>query len=309
MQANSNGIIAGAGLILLAVLVIGLNDNFVRFISPHSGLWQFQATRSAGAVAMLMIYVWWSGTSLHIANPGPLAVRTVLMCISIFLYFGAIPMIPIAHVGAGLFTAPIWVLIWSMLFFHQRIGIWRAGAILIGFAGVVLILRPDGGEFSVWNFMPLTAGAFYGLANLLTREWCARETTTVLTVTFFAAMGIAGVALTLLFTAFPAPDWLNEQAGFLVQGWVWAPPAFWFWATVQAVLALVGVSLLNRGYQVADASAMAVIEYFYLVSAGFWGWVLWGQTLDARAVAGIALIAAAGTIIALRSRRDHAALV
>jgi drug/metabolite transporter (DMT)-like permease len=309
MQANSNGIIAGAGLILLAVLVIGLNDNFVRFISPHAGLWQFHAVRSAGALVLLLAFAWFSGASLRIEGKWRMFLRTLAMTISIFLYFGAIPVLPIAHVGAGLFTAPIWVLIWSMLLFRQRIGLWRAAAILTGFAGVMLILKPEGDSFSLWNLMPLTAGAFYGLANLLTREWCARESTLSVTVAFFAAMGLAGLALSALLSLVPPAPELFQRAPFLLQGWAAAPPAFWFWAGVQAVLALVGVSLLNRGYQLADAGAVSVFEYFYLISAGFWGWVLWGQTLDARSAAGIVLIVVAGVIIALRSRRDHAALL
>ena len=62
--------------------------------------------------------------------------------------FGAVAVLPIAQVGAGLFTAPIFVLIFSALFFGLPIGKWRIIAVGLGFAGVLLLLRPDAGAFS-----------------------------------------------------------------------------------------------------------------------------------------------------------------
>lgn len=288
-------------MIVGGMAIIGLNDNFVRFISPHGGLWQFQAARSGFALPLLALAMWFQGASFRIQAPMRLLARSLVMAVSIFLYFAAVPIIPIAHVGAGLFTAPIWVLIWSMALFGLRLGPWRIGAILLGFVGVLAILRPESGDFSVWALLPLLGGALYGLANLLTREWCAAESPGMVTLTFFAAMGLAGAGVGA------ALSWADlasasGEAEFLLRGLNAAAAPFWFWSAVQALGAVVGVGLLNRAYLGSETSALAVFEYSYLIFAGFWGYVLWQQSLGLRDLAGIGLIIAAGAIIAWRGQ-------
>lgn len=307
MKPGSSHILASAGMIVLGMAIIGLNDNFVRFIAPHGGLWQFQAVRSAVAVPFLLAVMIWNGTAFRIVSVSGLLWRTLAMTASIFLYFATIPIIPIAHVGAGLFTAPIWVLVWSVLLFRLRVGPWRIGAIFLGFLGVVLILRPESGAFSAWVLLPLAGGALYGLANLLTRERCRAESTSVVTLVFFVAMGIAGLVVSAGLSFADLPQ-ARGDAAFLLMGWKWASAPFWFWSSVQAVLALAGVALINRGYLGAETSAVAVFEYSYLIFAGFWGWVLWSQNLAPRDLAGIGLIITAGAVIAWRGRGGQAAL-
>ena len=74
-----------------------------------------------------------------------------------------------------------------------------------------------------------------------------------------------------------------------------------FWIAVQAVGSLIGIGLIFRGYQLGEASQVAVFEYSLLVFASFWAWVLWGQTVPLLGFIGMGLIALAGIVIALRS--------
>ena len=71
---------------------------------------------------------------------------------------------------------------------------------------------------------------------------------------------------------------------------------------MQALGSLVAVLMLARGYLSGETAALAVFEYSYLAFAGFWGWLLWDENLDTRTLLGIALIVAAGAVIALRSK-------
>ena len=56
--------------------------------------------------------------------------------------------------------------------------------------------------------------------------------------------------------------------------------------------------MISKGYQSGETSFLAVFEYFFLVSVTFWAWVIWGETLDLASLAGIALIVAAGLVVA-----------
>ena len=79
--------------------------------------------------------------------------------------------------------------------------------------------------------------------------------------------------------------------------------AMWFWIAVQAVGSIIGIGLIFRGYLLGEAGYVAVFEYSLLVFASFWAWVLWDQTVGPLALAGMALIIAAGAVIALRTEK------
>jgi drug/metabolite transporter (DMT)-like permease len=90
--------------------------------------------------------------------------------------------------------------------------------------------------------------------------------------------------------------------GFLQRGPVWPSGTFYFWTFVQAAGSLVGVGMMIRAYQITDASKASVLEYVILPASAFWTWVLWGTGLAPLAVAGMVLIVAAGSMIALRAK-------
>ncbi len=78
------------------------------------------------------------------------------------------------------------------------------------------------------------------------------------------------------------------------------------WTVVQAVGSLVAVLLLTRGYQLAEASLVSVFEYSVLGFSALFGWLVWGDVLGPAGLLGLALIAGAGSLIALRGRESRA---
>ena len=297
MRAGT-GLGFGAAMIVAGMAMIGFTDNFVRVIAEDAGLWQFHLFRSAMALPLLAAAAWAFGMALRPRRLWAVAARCTVSAVAMLLYFGSLPMMPIAQVGAALFTAPIWVLVFAAVLFGRPIGPRRMLAVGLGFLGVLVMLRPDPANLSLVTLMPVAAGALYGLSNLLTREWCAGEPVGALLAGFFGALGIAGaLALALLALAPPPAAWV-EAAPFLTAGW--APPTgrLLFWCFVQAAGSLVAVGMISKGYQSGETSFLAVFEYFFLVSVSFWAWVIWGETLDLASLVGIALIVAAGLVIA-----------
>ncbi len=296
--------VAAAISILSAMVVIGLIDNFVVAIAAEAGIWQFHTVRALMALPVFLIAVrlgfgpiapvrWWAVTG-----------RSAFLTCAMILYFASLGVLPVAQAAAGLFTAPIFVLIISALVLGQRIGPFRIGAVAVGFLGVLLILRPDAAQIGVWTIVPLFAGLFYAAAALATRTWCRSESTLTLLAGSFAGLGLAGAVGLVLFT-YLGVDTAGRADAFILMGWVAPTPAFLFWTAVQAVGSLVGVFLIIRAYQLGEASYVGVFEYSLLVFISLWAWILRGETLDLRGAVGIALIIASGTVIALRSRRPE----
>ena len=217
------------------------------------------------------------------------------------IYFGSLAFLPVAQVAAGLFTAPIFVLLISRFVYGHPIGWVRVVAVATGFLGVGMVLGPEAiATLSLPALMPVVAGAFYAMGNIATREWCAEETTETLTLGFFAGIGLLGVLGLILLGLFPQPV-PDGTAGFLARGWVWPSGQFYLWTFVQAAGSLIAVAMLMRAYQIAEASRVSVFEYLNLPLAAFWGWLLWGETLGSMAVFGMVLITLAGAMIALRA--------
>jgi drug/metabolite transporter (DMT)-like permease len=141
----------------------------------------------------------------------------------------------------------------------------------------------------------------YAMGNIATREWCAEESASTLVAGFFVALGVLGAVGMAVLTLAPlvVPE---GTAGFLQRGPVWPSGTFYFWTFVQAAGSLVGVGMMIRAYQITDAAKASVLEYVILPASAFWTWVLWGTGLAPLAVVGMALIVAAGTLIAFKGR-------
>lgn len=304
MTASPNRLGAAALAIGGYAVLIGLTDNFVRVIAADGGLWQFHATRSLMALPLFALGVVFLGLVLRPKNWRAVVLRSAIHAGAMLIYFGCLAFLTVAQVAAGLFTAPIFVLIFARLFFGHRIGPFRVLAALVGFAGVVLVLGPTAVQGLGWaSILPVAAGALYALGNLATREWCAQESAATLTLGFFVALGVAGLVGMGLLALWPLPVAPGAD-GFITRGPVWPSGTFLALTAVQAVGSAVAVGLMVRGYQLAEASRVAVLEYVILPVSAAWGWIIWSETLTWGAVLGMALIALAGALIALRNPRD-----
>lgn len=292
---------AAAAMMVGCALLIGFTDNGVRVIAESAGLWQFHATRSVMAAVMLAGAAAF-GLRLRPRNWRAVVARSGLHGVAMLMYFSALGFLSVAQVAAGIFSAPIFVLLINRFAFGQRITGLQAGAVALGFAGVVMVLGPAVLEgASLAALIPVLAGAFYALANIATRVWCADEAPGTLLAGFFAALGLFGAIGMAVLTAFPLPV-LPGADGWVLRGPAVPDAGFWIWTFIQAAGSLLGVGLMIRAYQLAETAKVAVFEYAVLPAAALWTWIIWGQGVGWSALLGMAAIAAAGTIIARGGR-------
>ena len=160
---------------LCGMFVLGVTDNLIPVISGESGLWLFQAARSAATVPMMLLLALIGLGTLRARRPFYVLLRNFFTATALLIYFGCLAFLPIGVVVAGLFTAPIFVLILSVLFRSQSIGIWRWAAVAVGFAGAVMVVWPQDGNITVLAFIPIVAGIIYAIGAIGTREWCEGE--------------------------------------------------------------------------------------------------------------------------------------
>jgi drug/metabolite transporter (DMT)-like permease len=298
MSDTPNRTLAAFGAVLVYASVIAFTDNYVRVIARDAGLWQFHATRTAMAFAILALVAVPMGLRLWPKRPRAVFARSAIHGTAMLIYFGALAFLPVAQVAAGLFTAPIFVLFFQRFLYRQPIRGLQILAVIMGFAGVVLVLGPEALSGATRAaLLPVISGALYAMGNIATQRWCAGESAESVVAGFFGMLGVFGLIGMAVLTLFPlaVPE---GPEGFLQRGPVWPTGEFLWWTFVQAAGSLVGVGMLVKAYQMAEVSKVSVFEYVILPASALWGFLIWGETQSWIAWAGMALIVLAGLLIA-----------
>jgi drug/metabolite transporter (DMT)-like permease len=298
MTDTSNRTLAAFGAVLVYAVIIAFTDNFVRVIARDGGLWQFHATRTAMGFAILAILAVPLGLRLWPKRPLAVMARSAIHGTAMLIYFGALAFLPVAQVAAGLFTAPIFVLLIQRLAYGRRVLGLEILAVALGFLGVILVLGPNAlSGATLAALLPVCAGALYAMGNIATRAWCAGETAETIVAWFFGVLGLMGLVGMAVLWAFPLPAPPGAE-GFVLRGPVWPTGSFLWWTFVQAAGSLLGVGMIVKAYQLAEAAKVSVLEYIILPASAAWGYLLWGETLGWLSVLGMAMIVLAGVLIA-----------
>ena len=293
----------GAVFLVSGISIFGFSDNLTLLVSDSVSVGQFHFSRSLIAMFMVIISARLFGMPVLAKLWKPIAARTVFMVTSMLLYFGAMPMMPIAEAGAGLFTSPIFVLLFSAVLFGERIGFRRILAVLVGSVGVCCVLQPGAEGVAIYQIMPILAGACYAIGSIITFRYLQDESAFAILFSFLVAIGISGALITSVFTILPASDQLIATAPFLFSGWQTVDAQYWLYLFIIAFGATVALSLMTRAYQLAQTSYAAIFEYAYLLSVSYFSWLFWDVTPNALGVVGIVFIIASGVIITLAQRK------
>lgn len=284
-----------------SMAIIGVIDIYVAVIAETISVWQFLISRMVLAVPLVVLLSVCGLGTLRPKRLGAVAFRSALIATGMFCYFGALAFMPIAMALGGLFTSPIFVLLITAFILKQRIGPWRILAVAVGFAGIIVVLGPSGGDLGWILALPVLGGVLYASGVVATRALCDGESTLTLLAGIFIAQGILGsVVLYIIIWAGVEPQ--PGGMAFLTRGWIWPMTEAMPYLLLQVVGSVIGVGLLNRAYQLGEASHVAVFEYTIMIFGPFFAWWLLSVPVTPIQMVGIAMIAAAGIIIAVRTR-------
>lgn len=294
-------------LLTVGISVFGLTDNFIYQVSDDIGIGQFHFSRSLIASLLVLLMSKFFVLTVIPQKWGAVLFRTFFIMLSMLLYFAVVPMMPIAVAGAGLFTSPIFVLLFSAALFRERVGPRRILAVAIGTAGVLLVLQPQGESFTLYHILPVLAGACYALGSIVTYRYCQEESPLALLLAFLVAIGLAGGGYATLMSGWPVSNALLSDAPFIFRGWKSVGLEFWGWMGLIGLGASISLALMFRAYQLAQTSYLVIFEYAYLLSAGFFSWLFWGIVPNGIATVGIVLIVLAGVVIVWGQMKEEPA--
>ena len=291
----------GIAIILGSVLTMAFADAVVKLVSANITVWQVFVARSLVAIPLLAGLWAFSGTGFTLKAPKWTVLRSALLLLTWLAFYASFPVLDLSVAAVAVYTNPIMIALLSALLIGEPVNARQWGGVLLGFAGVVAILKPGTEAFSWFTLLPLMGAGFYALAMVLTRSKCQDEAPLALAISLHGAFLIAG----LLATAALALIGLNAEtkAAFPFLFGDWAPMGPREWGLMVLIGALSAAYFIGvaRAYQIAPPPVIATFDYAYLVSAALWGFVFFAETPDLLTVVGMVLITAAGVLVAART--------
>lgn len=299
---GSGGDRVGLGItfVLLSVTAMAFADAVIKLVSADMSLWQVFVIRSAVAAVFIACIMHFAKSATSFQSPVWVLIRSLSLVLTWLLYYASLPVLDLAVAAVAVYTNPIFTTILASFVVGGRILRRQWLGVLIGFAGVVAILGPGIEHFSYWIVLPLIASLCYSVSVVITNVKCAKEDPVLMTMALqavFVATGLAGILIVSL-AGFDSET--AAAAPFLLVGW---PETGWFeWGVVAFLGFLSALYFLGvvRAYQIAPPQIIATFDYGYLVSAAFWGFVLFSESPDGTTWIGMILISAAGYLVVSR---------
>lgn len=214
------------------------------------------------------------------------AVRGFVHGIAVMLWFYAMARIPIAQVTALGFTAPIFTTVGAALFLGERLQARRLGAVLMGFGGALVILRPGLVEIEVGALAQLTAAPLFACSFLIAKKLTQTEASS-------AIVGYMAIFVTLTLLPPALYFWRTPTVEEL----------FWLFAT--AVLATIGHYTLTRAFQATEITVTQPFSFLQLVWATLLGLYVFAEEPEIWTWIGGAIIVGSATYIAHREARGR----
>ena len=293
----------GVGIILASVLTMAFADAVVKLVSANLTLWQVFATRSLVALPILTLLLLATGVGLRPRAPMWAFVRSGLLVLAWLAYYASLPVLSLSVAAVAVYTGPIMIALMSAALIGEAVTGRQWGGVLLGFLGVIAILKPGTEAFSWFTFLPLLGAAFYALAMVLTRSKCQDEAPLSLALALQGSFLVAGLIATGVLALIGLGADTKAAYPFLLGDWAPMDLRAWGLMALLGVLSAAYFAGVARAYQIAPPSIIATFDYAYLVSAALWGFVLFSETPDLLTLGGMILITVAGLLVAAPNSR------
>jgi drug/metabolite transporter (DMT)-like permease len=209
--------------------------------------------------------------------------RAAVAFISMLSWFYGINLVPLATAQALNFTAPLFATVLAALILKERVRIRRWTAVVIGFLGVMVVLRPFGAVDP--NMLWILASAATGAMGAITVKFLVRTESASSIVTWMVLLGTPMALVPALFV------------------WTWPSPTGLAWLVALGALGTLAHLSMARALGAADASVCAAFEFLRLPYAALLAWFFFGEPTDAWTWAGAAIIAGSTLYVAHREAK------
>ena len=275
--------LAGIGLMVAGIFLFAVNDALGKWLVATYTVGQVLLIRSVAALAVLTPFIRRDAASFA-ASPrwGVQIVRAVFATVEVACFYWAVAYLPLADVMTYYLAGPIFVTAIAGTLLREPVGWRRWTAVLVGFCGVIVALRPGSATLSGPALIALIGSFTFSLSMIATRFLRGTSDTVLVTTQTVGALAF-GAALAPI-------GWVAPSAGDLgLLG-------------LLGIVAMVAHVCVNRSLKLAPASVVTPYQYTMIIWAVILGYLVFGDVPSGSMLVGAAIIIAAGLYIFLRER-------
>jgi drug/metabolite transporter (DMT)-like permease len=281
---NRGNVLHGALLMATAAACYAIMHGTVRYLS--SELHPFEITFFRNLFGFIVLLPWFAVRGLQ-----PLRTRRIGLhllrassnVVAMLMFFMALSMTPLVLVQALGFTAPLFTTVLAIFILGERVRLRRWTALMAGFIGALIIIRPGFQPIEVGALLTVGSAAVWGF-TLITIKILSR-TDSAVTITAYMVLLMSPLSL------IPALFY-----------WTWPEPTAWFWLVVCGVTGTVAQLLMTQSFRVAEATVVLPFDFTKIVWGALIGYLAFGEAVDVWTFAGAAVIFSGVTYITYRER-------
>jgi drug/metabolite transporter (DMT)-like permease len=263
---------------LLSILLFAMMDASVKWLGAVYPTTQIMFFRCTVALAPVLVIIMMRGGPgvLRTAHKKLHLLRSVLGIAAMGFAFYAFSLMPLAEAISILHTAPLFMTALSVILLREKVGIRRWSAIILGFIGMLLVVRPGADMLASGSLYMLTAAFLIGCTTIVIRHLGKLDDPVCITF-YFTATGVT-----------------VSTAGILIQGWQQPPLLDLTLLAMVGVLGGLAQYLMTLSYQRLAVGIVAPLKYLSIVFGGGIAYLVWGEVPDLQSVLGICIIMASG---------------
>jgi drug/metabolite transporter (DMT)-like permease len=263
---------------LISIVLFSAMDSIVKWLGGSYPTHQIMFFRCTVAMVPILVIIGMRGgiSLLRIQEPFLLSLRCLLGITAMGFAFYAFSLMRLADGIAILHTAPLFMTVLSIVFLKERVGIHRWGAVMAGFVGMLIVVRPDNSMFESGSFYMLLAAFCISCTTILIRHLSIRCDPVNLTF-YFTMSGVVISSIAIFFLGWQSPQGRD-------------------WVLFIAIGLLGGMAqyLMTVSYRQAQISIVAPLKYLSIGFGGVIAYFVWAELPDVQSLIGIGIIVGCG---------------
>jgi drug/metabolite transporter (DMT)-like permease len=304
-MTTSNSNLKGIGFLLLAMLIGSLQAVAVKWIGGNYSVLEIVTFRSLVALPITLLFFRLEGGKglPTTSQPKLQIVRGIFLFHSYTTFMMGLAALPLADVEAIRFSGPLMITILSVFILSEKVELQRWLALIVGFAGILLIVKPGSTNFNEGSLFVLISVLFYALTVILTRKMKATDSSA--TMAYFSSWVylIAAFIFSPLAAAVGEIPNAHPSVAFLFHAWTMPTPLDLFIMSGLGLVWALWAYFMTHAYSTAQASVIAPFEYASLPISILWGFLFWREVPTLMTLAGAALTLASGMYLLVKDQK------
>jgi S-adenosylmethionine uptake transporter len=295
----------GVGYLVLGISVFSFQDVAIKWLSEGYTVHEIMFFRSIVAAPAIVLIAFMTEGVRAILPKRPLLhlLRGTATFSAYSLYYLGLAALPLADAVTLYFSSPLFITLLAMLFLAEPVGWRRFSAIVVGFGGVVIMLRPGETIADAAAVLVLASALAYAVSTIITRRLGAVSSGVSMAFSANLLNLVASGAIGLAFGQGTLDTGSHPSLSFMLRAWSIPTPGDFGLMALCGLIAGIGFYCLTQAYRVGRASMVAPFEYVALPWAAMWGWLAWGELPDLVTIGGVVLIVGSGLYVLRRERQ------